>query len=57
MRARRAELEEARERIALRTRQYARRQEVWMRKIPDRIPLRGADGPEHNAARILESLS
>ena len=39
--------------IVLRTRQYARRQETWARKIPGSIALSGADGPERNADRLL----
>ena len=39
--------------IVLRTRQYARRQETWARKIPGSIALAGADGPERNADKLL----
>ena len=41
--------------IALRTGQYARRQETWARRI-DAFELAGADGPEHNADRLLELI-
>ena len=39
--------------IVLRTRQYARRQETWARKIPGSIVLAGADGAERNADLLL----
>jgi tRNA dimethylallyltransferase len=42
--------------IALRTGQYARRQETWARRIPGAIVLAGADGPERNADRLLELI-
>ena len=42
--------------IALRTGQYARRQETWARRIPGAIELAGADGPERNAERLLELI-
>ena len=42
--------------IMLRTRQYARRQETWARRIPGVIELAGADGPERNADRLLELI-
>ena len=43
-------------RSALRTGQYARRQETWARRIPESIELAGADGPERNADRLLELI-
>ncbi len=42
--------------IALRTGQYARRQETWARRIPGAIELAGGDGPERNADRLLELI-
>jgi tRNA dimethylallyltransferase len=42
--------------VALRTGQYARRQETWARRIPEAIELAGADGPERNADRLLELI-
>jgi tRNA dimethylallyltransferase len=50
-------LDEARERMLVRTRQYARRQMIWLRKIPQRIPLAGADGDDRNAGHILDRLA
>ncbi len=53
----RVTLAEARERMLVRTRQYARRQTIWLRKIPRRIPLAGADGDDHNADLILDRIA
>jgi tRNA dimethylallyltransferase len=53
----RISLDECRTRIVLQTRRYARRQRVWLRRIPNVHLLAGADGPERNAERILETLS
>jgi tRNA dimethylallyltransferase len=50
-------LDEARERILVRTRRYARRQTIWLRKIPRRIPLSGADGDDRNADLILDRIA
>jgi tRNA dimethylallyltransferase len=50
-------LGEARERMLVRTRQYARRQSIWLRKIPRRIPLSGADGDDRNADLILDRIA
>jgi tRNA dimethylallyltransferase len=50
-------LEQCRERIVLQTRRYSRRQRVWLRRIPNVHLLAGADGPERNAERILETLT
>ena len=50
-------LAEARERMLVRTRQYARRQTIWLRKIPRRIPLAGADGDDRNADLILDRIA
>jgi tRNA dimethylallyltransferase len=52
----RTTLEECAAEIALRTGQYARRQETWARRIPGVIELAGADGPERNADRLLELI-
>jgi tRNA dimethylallyltransferase len=52
----RATLEDCAAEIALRTSQYARRQEAWARRIPGAIELAGADGPERNADRLLELM-
>jgi tRNA dimethylallyltransferase len=49
--------EQCRERIILQTRRYSRRQRVWLRRIPNVHLLAGADGPERNAERILETLT
>ena len=51
-----ATLAECAAEIALRTGQYARRQETWARRIPGAIELAGADGPERNADRLLELI-
>ncbi len=51
-----ATLAECSAEIALRTGQYARRQETWARRIPGVIELAGADGPERNADRLLELI-
>jgi tRNA dimethylallyltransferase len=53
----RISLEELRARIVLQTRRYSRRQRVWLRRIPNVHLLAGADGPERNAERILETLT
>jgi tRNA dimethylallyltransferase len=53
----RISLEQCRERIILQTRRYSRRQRVWLRRIPNVHLLTGADGPERNAERILETLT
>jgi tRNA dimethylallyltransferase len=53
----RCTLEECRDSIVRQTRRYARRQRVWLRRMPGVHLLRGADGPERNADRILEILS
>jgi tRNA dimethylallyltransferase len=53
----RSSLEECRARIVQQTRRYARRQRVWLRRIPNVQLLAGADGPERNAERILETLT
>jgi tRNA dimethylallyltransferase len=53
----RISLDECRTRIVLQTRRYSRRQRVWLRRIPNVHLLAGADGPERNAERILETLS
>jgi tRNA dimethylallyltransferase len=50
-------LDECRRRIVLQTRRYSRRQRVWLRRIPGVHLLAGADGPERNAERILETLT
>jgi tRNA dimethylallyltransferase len=42
--------------IVLRTRQYARRQETWARKIPGAVVLPGAAGAERNADDALALL-
>jgi tRNA dimethylallyltransferase len=52
----RATLAEAAAEIALRTGQYARRQETWARRIPGVIELAGEAGPERNADRLLELI-
>ncbi|MDX6618905.1 MAG: tRNA dimethylallyltransferase [Gaiellales bacterium] len=52
----RASLAESAAAIALRTGQYARRQETWARRIPGVIEVAGADGPERNADRLLELI-
>jgi tRNA dimethylallyltransferase len=49
--------EQCRERIVTQTRRYSRRQRVWLRRIPNVHLLAGADGPERNAERILETLT
>jgi tRNA dimethylallyltransferase len=49
--------EQCRDRIVLQTRRYSRRQRVWLRRIPNVHLLAGADGPERNAERILETLT
>jgi tRNA dimethylallyltransferase len=49
--------EQCREQIVRRTRRYSRRQRVWLRRIPNVHLLAGADGPERNAERILETLT
>jgi tRNA dimethylallyltransferase len=51
-----ATLAEVAAEIALRTGQYARRQETWARRIPGAIELAGADGPQRNADRLLELI-
>jgi tRNA dimethylallyltransferase len=53
----RISLDECRDRIILQTRRYSRRQRVWLRRIPNVHLLAGADGPERNAERILETLT
>ncbi|MDX6579372.1 MAG: tRNA dimethylallyltransferase [Gaiellales bacterium] len=53
----RLSLDECRARIVLQTRRYSRRQRVWLRRIPNVHLLAGADGPERNAERILETLT
>jgi tRNA dimethylallyltransferase len=53
----RLSLDECRDRIVLETRRYSRRQRVWLRRIPNVHLLAGADGPERNAERILETLT
>ncbi|HEY1478496.1 MAG TPA: tRNA dimethylallyltransferase, partial [Gaiellales bacterium] len=53
----RISLEQCRDRIVLQTRRYSRRQRVWLRRIPNVHLLAGADGPERNAERILETLT
>ena len=53
----RTSLEECRDSIIRQTRRYARRQRVWLRRMPGVHLLPGADGPERNADRILEILS
>jgi tRNA dimethylallyltransferase len=52
----RSTLAEAGAEIALRSGQYARRQETWARRIPGAIELAGTDGPERNADRLLELI-
>jgi tRNA dimethylallyltransferase len=52
----RATAAEAGAEIALRTGQYARRQETWARRIPGAIELPGEAGPERNADRLLELI-
>jgi tRNA dimethylallyltransferase len=52
----RARLADLRAEIALRTGQYARRQETWARRIPGAIELAGAAGPQRNADRVLELI-
>jgi tRNA dimethylallyltransferase len=49
-------LELCRERLARRTLRYARRQAIWLRKIPERIVLDASAGPLRNAERILSEL-
>ena len=53
----RSSLAECRDSIVRQTRRYARRQRVWLRRMPGVHLLPGADGPERNADRILEILS
>jgi tRNA dimethylallyltransferase len=53
----RTSLAECRDSIIRQTRRYARRQRVWLRRMPGVHLLPGAAGPERNADRILEILS
>ena len=46
--------EQARERIVVRTRQYAAYQRKWMRRLPDLVPVDGTRGPGEVADAILE---
>jgi tRNA dimethylallyltransferase len=52
----RLSLEECRMRIVVATRRYARRQVIWLRKIPARTTLDGAAGADANAETIREAL-
>jgi len=52
-----SDLETARRRLVERTRQYARRQEIWMRRIPDLVPVDGTRPPAASAAAIAAALA